>query len=46
MKKENVFEGDLTTKEGKVYPYTQITGSLYISADAKRPVRVQGEVKI
>jgi len=38
MTTENIFEGDLTTKEGEVYPYTKITGYLYISADAKLPV--------
>ena len=38
MKTENVFEGDLTTKSGETYPYTKITGYLYISADAKLPV--------
>ena len=38
MKKENVFKGDLTTEDGKEYPYTKITGYLYISADAKLPV--------
>lgn len=35
MKNENVFEGDLTTEAGKEYPYTKITGSLDIRADAK-----------
>jgi hypothetical protein len=32
-----VFEGDLTVENGKTYLYTKITGSLYISADAKLP---------
>ena len=35
---ENVFEGNLTTKAGEVYPYTKITGDLHIRADAKLPV--------
>ena len=35
MNKRNVFEGDLTTEAGKVYEYTEITGSLYINTDAK-----------
>ena len=29
MKKENVFEGDLITKPGVIYPYTKITGYAY-----------------
>ena len=38
MTKVNVFQGDLTVEVGKVYPYTKITGSLDIRADAKLPV--------
>jgi hypothetical protein len=35
MKKENVFEGDLAINSTGSCPYTKITGSLYIHANAK-----------
>jgi hypothetical protein len=31
MKTENIFNGDLTTKAGEVYPYTEINGNLSAS---------------
>ena len=31
MTKTNVFKGDITAEKGKVYPYEEVTGSIYAS---------------